>query len=98
MNNKYTDYQRNWERSLKRAKEYYESNKEKFQEEARNKYRELSNIKKDIWIKYRRNIYIKICLDKISKNWKNIKINMVRKIHLNILLDVEVTLLLYHYA
>ena len=98
MNNKYADYQRNWERSLKRAKEYYESNKEKFQEEARNKYRELSNMKKDIWIKYRRNIYIKICLDKMSKNWKNIKINMVRKIHLNILLDVEVTLLLYNYA
>ena len=48
MDDKTTYYQRNREKIPNRAKEYYENNKEILKEQARNKYRELSNEEKDI--------------------------------------------------
>ena len=36
-----TYYQRNWEIMLNRAKDYYENDKERIREQARNKYRNL---------------------------------------------------------
>ena len=41
-----TYYQRNRETILKRAKEYYENDKERLREQARNTYRELSEEEK----------------------------------------------------
>ena len=50
-----TYYQRNREIMLNRAKDYYEYDKERLREQARNKYRNLSeedkNKKKRIWKK-----------------------------------------------
>ena len=40
---------------LNQAKEYYENDKERLQEQARNKYRELSNKEKNIKTEYGRN-------------------------------------------
>ena len=37
-----TYYQRNWDVILNRAKDYYENDKERLREQARNKYRNLS--------------------------------------------------------
>ena len=45
---KTTYYQRNREKMLNRAKEYFEDNKERLQEKARNKYRRPSNEEKNI--------------------------------------------------
>ena len=39
-------YQRNWEIILKRAKDYYENDKERLGKQARNKYRNLSEEEK----------------------------------------------------
>ena len=56
--NEYVDlayYQRNQKVILDRAKDYYENDKERFREQARDKYRNLSqdgkNKKKRIWKK-----------------------------------------------
>ena len=57
MNNENNYYQRNRLKSLKQAKEHYENDNERLQEQARNKYRELSNEEKDIKRKYRKNRY-----------------------------------------
>ena len=43
---KTTYYQRKWEAILLRAKAYYENDKERLTEQARNKYRELSEEEK----------------------------------------------------
>ena len=62
-----TYYQRNREIMLNRAKDYYEYDKERLREQARNKYRNLSEEDK----KKRENmekIDIIICLKKKSKN------------------------------
>ena len=40
-----TYYQRNWDVILSRAKDYYENDKERLREQARNKYRNLSEEK-----------------------------------------------------
>ena len=61
--------QRNTEKKkLNRGKRYYENNKERLLEHAKNKYRELSNEKK----KHKKRIYmekisIKICREKTKK-------------------------------
>ena len=52
MVDKTTYYQRNREKKLNRAKEYYENNKERIRVQARNKYRELSHEEKDIEREY----------------------------------------------
>ena len=55
-------------KKLNRGKRYYENNKERLLEHAKNKYRELSNEKK----KHKKRIYmekisIKICREKTKK-------------------------------
>ena len=61
-----TYYERNWDVILNRAKDYYESDKERLREQARDKYRYLSEeekIKKENIGK----IDITICLKKRKK-------------------------------
>ena len=58
MSDKTTYYQRNRERILNRAKEYYENNKKRLREQEKNKYRKLSNKEKNIKREYRRNVLI----------------------------------------
>ena len=55
MNNRTTDCIINREKLLNQAKEYYENNKERLQEQDRNKYRELYNEEKNIKREYGRN-------------------------------------------
>ena len=62
-----TYYQRNIDIILNRAKDYYENDKEKLRDNARDKYRNLSEeekIKRDNM----EEIYIIICLKKINKD------------------------------
>ena len=57
---------------LNRAKDYYENDKERLREQARDKYRNLSEeekMKREIMEK----TDIVTCLKKIKKDWKNIK-------------------------
>ena len=54
------------------ANDYYENDKESLREQARNKYRNLSEEDKNKKREYGK-IDIIICLKKRSKNWKNIK-------------------------
>ena len=69
MRDKTICYQKNRERIWNRAKEYYENEKERLRDKARNKYRELSN-----WPKKQKEnmeeIHVKICLKKINKGNK----------------------------
>ena len=56
--------------------EYWENKKEKLHEQAWNKYKDLSNEKKDIERKVKESMKetdIEICLKKINKNLGNIK-------------------------
>ena len=53
-----TYYERNGDVILNIAKGYYENNKELLTERAKNKYRELSEEKKDIKGEYGRNRYV----------------------------------------
>ena len=62
-----TYYQRNGEIMLNRAKDYYEHDKERLREKARNKYRNLSEEDKRK-IENMEKIDIIICLKKRSKN------------------------------
>ena len=62
-----TYYQRNGEIMLNRAKDYYEYDKERLREKARNKYRNLSEEDKRK-IENMEKIDIIICLKKRSKN------------------------------
>ena len=62
-----TYYQRNKEIMLNRAKDYYESDKERLSEQARNKYRSLSKEDKNKKENMEK-IDIEICLKKRSKN------------------------------
>ena len=57
MTDKTTYYQINRVKILNRAKQYYENNKERSREQAKNKYRELSNEDKDIKREYGRSRY-----------------------------------------
>ena len=52
-----TTYQKNKETILNRAKDYYGNNKEVLTEKPKNKYRELSEEKKNIKREYGRNRY-----------------------------------------
>ena len=62
-----TYFQRNREIMLNRSKDYYGNNKERLSEQARNKYRNLSEEDKEKEREYEK-IDFKICLKKISKN------------------------------
>ena len=69
--NELTYYQWNTDVILKRAKKYYENDKERLREQARDNYRTLSeeekNKKKRIWKK----TDIRICLKKKKSNTKD---------------------------
>ena len=54
MSDETTYYKKNREIILNRAKKNYENNKERLREQARNKYRELSDKEKDIKREYGR--------------------------------------------
>ena len=64
---------------LNKAKDYYENDKERLKEQAKNKYRNLSEDDKKKEKENMEKIYIIICLKKRSKNWKNIKNKDVKK-------------------
>ena len=53
---------------LNRAKDYYENNKERLREQARNKYRNLSEEDKEKKRESMEKIDIEICLKKRNKN------------------------------
>ena len=72
MSDKTTYYQKNKGKLLNRAKEYYENNKERLREQARNKYRELSDETKYKKREYGRNKYQNMSEEK-NKNVKNTK-------------------------
>ena len=63
---------------LNRAKDYYEYDKERLREQARNKYRNLSEKDKNKKREYGKTD-ITICLKKRSKDWKNIKNKDIKK-------------------
>ena len=50
-------YQRNWDVILNRAKDYYENDKERLREQARDKYRNLSEEEKNKKREYGKNRY-----------------------------------------
>ena len=79
-----TYYQGNREVMLSRADKYYENNKELLSEEAKNKYRELSEEEKYIKREYGRNRYHNMSEDNISINNKDIDIDVVIKVHFKI--------------
>ena len=59
--NEYIDltyYQKNWDVILNRAKDYYENDKERLREQARDKYRNLSEEEKNKKREYRKNRYL----------------------------------------
>ena len=60
MSDETTYYQRNRERLLNWLKENYKNNKDKISDQAKNKYRGLSNEEKDIKREYGRNRYQKM--------------------------------------
>ena len=78
-----TCYQRNRDVMLNKAKEYYTNNKERLSEQARDKYRNLSEEKK-IKKGNMRRIGIIIYLKKRNKDKKNIKKIIAIQKHLNI--------------
>ena len=55
-----TYYQRNWYVILNRAKDYYENDKERLREQARDKYRNLSEEEKNKKREYGKNRYHKM--------------------------------------
>ena len=60
-------YQRNRETILNRAKEFYKNSKETLREQARNKYRGLSEKEKDIKREYGKNRYHNMSEEKKTK-------------------------------
>ena len=52
-----TYYQRNWDVILNRTKDYYENDKKKLREQARDKYRNLSEEEKNKTREYGKNRY-----------------------------------------
>ena len=60
-------YQRNWDVILNRAKDYYKNDKERLRDNARDKYRNLSETEK-IKRENMEEIDIIICLKKLNKN------------------------------
>ena len=74
-----TYYQKNRKIMLNRAKDYYEYDKERLREQARKKYRNLSEEDKKRKRENMGKIDIIICLKKRSKNWKNIKNEDIEK-------------------
>ena len=63
-----TYYQRNRDVILNRAKDNYENDKERLREDARDKYRNLSEEEKNIKREYGKKTDAIICLKKKNKN------------------------------
>ena len=57
VSNKINYYRKNRDITLNRTKEYYENNKKRFKEQARNEYRKSSGEEKSIKREFGRNIY-----------------------------------------
>ena len=81
-----TYYQRNRNVILNRAKGYYKTDKERLRDNARDKYRNLSEAEKNKKRKYGRNRYHNMS-KKRNKNQKNIKKFIVRLRTLNLLIN-----------
>ena len=81
-----TYYQKNRDVILNRAKYYYENDKERLREQARDKYRNLSEEEKNKEREYGKK-YISICLKKKIKDEKNIKKIIVKQENLNIMIN-----------
>ena len=81
-----TYYQRNWDVILNRAKDYYESDKERLREHARDKYRNLSEEEKNIKREYVKNRYHNMSEEKKTKI-KRIKKIIAKQKNLNIVID-----------
>ena len=65
--NEYIDltyYQKNWDVILNRAKDYYENDKERLREQARDKYRNLSKEEKNRKREYGKNRYLNMSQEK----------------------------------
>ena len=71
---------------LNRAKDYYENDKERLREQARDKYRNLSEEEKNKKREYGKK-RIAICLKKRNKDLKNIKKIIVRQESLYIIMN-----------
>ena len=68
MSDKTTNYQRNREKILNRAKKYYNDNKERLRKKARNKYRESSEEEEKTKRESMEEIGIRIYLKKTNKD------------------------------
>ena len=69
-----TYYQKNWDVILNRAKDYYENDKERLREQARDKYRNLSEEEKNKKREYGKNWYLNMSDEKkkrLKKYQKN---------------------------
>ena len=65
--NEYIDltyYQKNWDVILNRAKDYYENDKERLREQARDKYRNLSKEEKNRKREHGKNRYLNMSQEK----------------------------------
>ena len=72
-----TYYQRNREKLLNKAKDYYQNDKERLREQARNKYRNLSEEDKEKKREYGKNRYRNISEEKkqeLKEKQKSLKI------------------------
>ena len=81
-----TYYQRNRDVILNRAKDYYESDKERLREHVRDKYRNLSEEEKNIKREYVKNRYHNMSEEKKTKI-KRIKKIIAKQKNLNIVID-----------
>ena len=62
-----TYYQKNWDVTLNRAKYYYENDKERLRQQARDKYRNLSEEEKNKKREYGKNRYLNMPEEKEKK-------------------------------
>ena len=62
-----TYYQRNWDVILNRAKNYYQNDKERLREQAKDKYRKLSEEEKIKKREYGKNRYLNMSEEKKKK-------------------------------
>ena len=88
--NEYVDltyYQRNWDIILPRAKDYYENNKERLREQAKNKYRNLPKEEKNKKREYRKSGYLNMSEKKEKKTKRISKKLSWSKKNLNIIIN-----------
>ena len=65
-----TNYQRNWDLILNRAKDYYENDEERLREQARDKFRNLSKEEKNKKREYGKNRYRNMWEEKKLKEYQ----------------------------